>query len=167
MNSLSIKERLIRSDFFKYLRLMLGFVAGVINTFVTAPLLHWGLYKDIPTTIELSFYVASVVALALLAYYMPKPFALSRKEVRKYIFIGISAASFIIGFITFIEYPCIVASDYSWLTEGLDIHFLSPYVPTGRPFIDATLGGLIFFIASILWDGLTGSFFAVLEHLLT
>ena len=138
-----------------------------LSNFIPTLLLHYLLYRDMSCMLGVVvltlIWVITLVSFLLVA----KHLGLSKKKARKTFFVGISISAFALGFWTFLNYPSILASDYSWLTEGINIYFVRQYVPTGKPFIDANLGALIFFIASILWDGLIGSFFAVLEHLLT
>lgn len=143
------------------------FVGYGLSNFIPTVLLHYLLYWDIYSM--LGVVVLSLIPIIMLVLFLleAKRLGLSKRKARKTFFLGISISAFALGFWTFVNYPSILASDYSWLTEGINIYFVRQYVPTGKPFIDANLGALIFFIASILWDGFIGSFFAVLEHLLT
>jgi hypothetical protein len=150
-----MKRKLITNDLFTYsTRLGVGLIAGYILSLVPQPFLHCLLYRDIPAVLEVFVYFALVLGLALLAYYLPKPFRFSRKKTRKFIFMGISIASFALGLWTFLHYPSTLASTkYLWLNQ---------WIVGG-----VSIGSLEFFVATILWDGFMGSFFAVLEHLLT
>jgi len=143
------------------------FVGYGLSNFIPTYLLHYLLYRDISSMLVVVI-LSLIPIIALVLFFLgAKRLGLSTKKARKTFFLGISSLAFALGFWTFVNFPNILASDYSWLTEGINIYFVRQYVPTGKPFIDANLGALLFFIASMLWDGFIGSFFAVLEYLLT
>ena len=84
-------------------------------------------------------------------------FSLTRKRACKILFLGASISSFAFGLWAFVSYPEILASGgYTWLTGGREYRFGS-----------VTLSAIAFFVATILWDILLGSLFAVLQSLLT
>lgn len=148
--------------------LAVGLVVGYgLSDRIPTDLLHYLLYWDMSSMLRVVFLSLIPLIMVVVILFGAKRLGFSKKKARKPFFVGISISAFALGFWTFVNYPSILSSDYSWLTEGINIYFVRQYVPTGKPFIDANLGALIFFIASILWDGFIGSFFAVLEHLLT
>jgi len=165
----NVKKKIAKNNLLSnFIPLILGLFVGYVFSLVPIPLLHYLLYKDMPSILRLLILFSLISATTLTVYLGPKPyFGFTRKKARKTLFLGISISSFALGLWTFLNYPSILASDYSWLTGGRNIYLARPYILPGAIFVDVTLGALEFFIAAIVWEGFIGSFFAVLEHLLT
>jgi hypothetical protein len=137
------------------------FVAGgaiaYFLSLVPKPLLHLLIYRDVLS--EWIVIIVPILTISLLALILTEKryLGLSRKKLRRMLFIGIAFFSFVLAFITFMSYPTVLNSKgYGWLTGGTE-YYLGNSV---------NLSSVAFFIASILWDTVIGSLFGFLEHVL-
>ena len=134
----------------------LGAFLGYVLNLTPEPLLHSLIYNDISSELAVILIGVGVVMLLILILGRKRPFGITRKRAYKMLFTGISLSSFFFALITFLRYPSIIAStSYGWLVQY-------NWIVGG-----VSMGSVVFFIASILWDTLVGSAFAILEHLLT
>lgn len=134
--------------------ILLGVGIGILLSFTPEPLLHALIYGDISSIAEI-FVILVITILPILVFWKKRPFGITRKQAYRMFSIGASGTSFILAFITFLRYPVILgSSDYGWLVRQ-------------NWFIGGvSMGSLVFFVASILWDTLIGSAFVTLERLL-
>lgn len=135
----------------KVLAVVLGGVVGLGFNYVLEPLLYGLVYRN-----AVSFFWAAVIVgggiLIMVSFGEKHPLGLSRKQGYRMFSIGVSGVSFLLALVTFLRYPVIMASTaYGWLVA-------QNWIVGG-----VSMGSLVFFVASILWDTLIGSFFAFFE----
>jgi hypothetical protein len=150
---MSEKKKLLTT---KILLIVLGASLGYFLNLAPDPLLHFLIYKDFSSELAGILVFVCVAVLLISIFGGKRPFGITRKRAYRILAMGISISSFVLAFITFLSYPSIIAStSHGWLVQ-------TNFIIGG-----VSMGSLVFFVASILWDILIGSAFAILEHLLT
>lgn len=155
-----LRKLLAKKNLADFLALFLvGTILSCDLSFVPTPLLHYILYKDVASGVNIVLILGLAAFIMLSVFYGAKRlFSLTRKRAFKILFVGASVFSFTSGLWTFFCYPEILASGgYGWLTGGVEWHIG----------VGVALSSLAFFVAVILWDILLGSLFAALQSLLT
>jgi hypothetical protein len=136
--------------------IVLGAFLGYVLSLTLIPLLHYLIYHDLSSEFLGIFIGVGIPSLLTVIFGERHIFGITRRRAYKWFSVGISAISFALAFRQFIDYPGIMAStSYGWLVQ-------TNWIIGG-----VSMGSLVFFVASILWDTLIGSAFAILEHLLT